>query len=135
MAIRRLGLAGMAAFLMLAGGVLQPAFAQKGVEGKWNATVKTANGDFNMVFDFKVKGDHLMGTMSNDFAGATPISHGMIKGNEISFKLAIQGQNGPMTIDYKGMLKGDKLELMSKFEGTPPGGGPAERKVMATRAK
>ena len=34
-----------------------------------------------------------------------------------------------------GSAKGDELALTSKFEGTPPGGGPAETKFTATRAK
>jgi hypothetical protein len=40
-----------------------------------------------------------------------------------------------MTINYKGMVKGDELALTSTFEGTPPGGGPAEQNLTATRAK
>lgn len=130
MAIRRLGLAAILALMAL------PAAAQQGVAGKWNVSVDTPNGPFQMVFEFAVDGDHLTGTMSNDFVGTTPISEGMIKGNEVSFKLALQGgPNGQaMTIDYKGMVKGDELALTSTFEGAPPNGGPAEQKLTATRA-
>jgi hypothetical protein len=74
-----------------------------------------------MVFEFAVDGDRLTGTMSNDFVGTTSISDGMVKGDEVSFKLALQGgPNGQaMTIDYKGMVKGDELALTSTFEVRP----------------
>jgi hypothetical protein len=112
-----------------------PAVAQDAA-GKWNATVETPNGPFPLVFEFAVDGDKLTGSMSNDFMGATPITDGMIKAGELSFKLRIEGgPGGAMTINYKGMVKGDELALTSTFEGTPPGGGPAEQNLTATRAK
>jgi hypothetical protein len=40
-----------------------------------------------------------------------------------------------MNISYKGTVKGDDLAMTSKFEGTPPGGGPAENSFTAHRAK
>jgi hypothetical protein len=40
-----------------------------------------------------------------------------------------------MNISYTGLVKGDELELTSKFEGAPPGGGPAEMTLTATRAQ
>lgn len=59
----------------------------------------------------------------------------MIKGDELSFKLTIDGgPNGAMNISYKGTVKGDELQLTSKFEA-PPGGGPAEQSLVAHRAK
>jgi hypothetical protein len=45
------------------------------------------------------------------------------------------GPNGPMTISYTGTVDGDELALVSKFEGAPPGGGPAEQTLAATRTK
>jgi hypothetical protein len=40
-----------------------------------------------------------------------------------------------MTVSYKGVVKGDELALTSKFEGAPPGGGPAEQSFTAQRVK
>jgi hypothetical protein len=113
-----------------------PAAAQNAV-GKWNASVETPNGPFAMVFEFLVDAaGKLTGSMSNDFMGSTPIKDGSIKGDDLAFKLTIEGgPDGPMTISYNGTVKGDELALTSKFEGTPPGGGPAEQTLKATRAK
>jgi hypothetical protein len=101
MRIRSVVLALVAALLAL------PSVAQD-VAGKWNASVETPNGPFPFVFEFLVDAaGKLTGSMQNDF-GATPISDGVVNGNDISF---------------------------SKWEGTPPPGGQAEASFTATRAK
>jgi hypothetical protein len=103
--------------------------------GKWNASIDSPQGPFAMVFDFKVDGDKLTGTMSNDFMGSTPISEGMVKGKELMFKLKLEGgPNGPMTISYTGVVDGDHLSLTSKVEGAPPD-SPTNITFAAMRAK
>ena len=113
-----------------------PALAQSAA-GRWNASVDTEFGPFAFVFEFVVDAaGKLTGAMQNEFIGAIPIAEGAIKGNDISFKLTIDGgPNGAMTINYTGTVKGDELALTSKFEGTPPPGGQAETKLIATRVK
>jgi hypothetical protein len=114
-----------------------PLTAQTGVAGKWNASVDSPQGPFAMVFEFVVDAaGKLTGTLQNEFIGSIPIKDGTVKGNDISFKLSIDGgPNGTMNIGYKGTVKGDELALTSKFEGEVPGGGPAEQSFKATRAK
>jgi len=119
---------------MTAALIALPALAEDAA-GRWNASVETPQGPFSMVFEFAVDGSQLTGTMSNDFMGATPISDGMVEGDELSFKLSFEGgPGGTMTINYKGKVEGDELVLTSTFEGAPPGGGPAEQTLTATRA-
>jgi hypothetical protein len=112
-----------------------PAVAQSAA-GRWNASVDTEFGPFAFVFEFVVDAaGKLTGAMQNELIGAIPIAEGAIKGNDISFKLTFAGPDGSMTINYSGTVKGDELELTSKFEGTPPPGGQAETKFTATRQK
>jgi hypothetical protein len=114
--------------------VAVPGFAQNGPAGTWNASVETPQGPFALVFDFAVVGETLTGSMSNDFMGATPISDGRVEGNQIAFSLSIDGgPAGAMNIAYTGTVDGDTLTLTSTFEGAPPGGGPAEQVLTATR--
>ena len=117
--------------------LVSPAMAQSGANGKWNASVDTPNGPFALVFEFLVDAaGKLTGSLQNEFIGSIPIKDGVINGNELSFKLTIEGgPNGAMNISYKGTVKGDELQLTSKFEGAPPGGGPAEQSLVAHRAK
>lgn len=112
-----------------------PSVAQD-IAGKWNASIETPNGPFPFVFEFLVDAaGKLTGSMQNDF-GVTPISDGVINGNDISFKLAFEGgPGGPMTLSYQGTVNGDEIALTSKWEGTPPPGGQAEASFTATRAK
>ena len=131
MTMRRLVVAATLALLSL------PALAD-GIAGKWNASVATDQGPFALVFEFAVDGGKLTGSLQNDFIGSIPISDGTVKGNDVAFKLtiAMDGLPEPMKISYTGTVKGDELALTSKFEGgAPPGGGPAEQQLTATRAK
>jgi hypothetical protein len=121
----------MAALALLA----LPAAAQDDVEGKWNASIETPQGAMQMVFNLMVEDGELKGSMSNDFMGENPISEGMVDGNEVAFKVMIEGgPGGAMTINYKGMVEDDTLTLTSTFEGGgPPGGG--EQTLTAMRAE
>ena len=127
------------ALLFLAASTLAvPLLAQQGVAGLWNASIDTPQGPFAFAFEFVVDAaGQLTGAMHNELFGATPIKDGVVKGNDLSFKLTFEGapDGGTMTISYTGTVKGDELALTSKFEGTPPGGGPAEQSFTATRAK
>jgi hypothetical protein len=130
MNIRKLAFAATLALLAL------PAAAADSVAGKWNASVDSPNGPFPLVFEFAVDGGKLTGTLQNDFIGSIPIQDGTVKGNDVAFKLTITIEGAPeMKINYTGTVKGDELALTSKFEGAPPGGGPAEQSLTATRAK
>ena len=131
MARRYLGIAAALALFAL------PLAAQTGGAGKWNASVDTPNGPFMLVFEFIVEAaGKLTGSLQNEFIGSIPIKDGTVNGNDITFKLSIEGgPNGTMNIGYKGTVKGDELSLTSKFEGEVPGGGPAEQTVKLTRAK
>jgi hypothetical protein len=114
-----------------------PVLAQQGIAGRWNASVDTPQGPFAFAFDFLVDAaGKLTGSMTNELFGATPIKEGVVNGSNVSFKLTFAGApEGDMTISYTGTVKGDELALTSKFEGAPPGGGPAEMSFTATRAK
>jgi hypothetical protein len=107
------------------------------VTGKWDLTVDTANGPFALVFDLAADGaGKLTGSLQNEFIGSIPIKEGTIKGNEVAFKVSIEGApDGTINISYTGVVKGDELVLTSKIEGAPPGGGPAEQTATATRQK
>jgi hypothetical protein len=131
MARRYLGMAAALALFAL------PLAAQTGVAGKWNASVDTPNGPFAFVFEFIVDAaGKLTGSMQNEFIGSIPIKDGAVNGNDVSFKLSIEGgPNGAINIGYKGTVKGDELAMTSKLDGEVPGGGPAEQSFKATRAK
>ena len=129
MILRRLTVAALVASFALAAG------AQTGAAGKWTGNVDTPQGPFALTFDFTVDGGTLNGALVTDFFTA-PISEGTVKGADVAFKLKIDSPDGAsMVINYTGKLAGDEINLTSKFEGAPPGGGPAEQTLKLTRAK
>lgn len=105
------------------------------IDGRWNTAVESPQGTFNLVFEFKAEGEKLNGAMSAEMMPApVPISDGVIKGNDVNFKLSIDlGQGGPpLVITYKGTLKGDEVNLVSTVD---MGQGPMESPVVLKRAK
>jgi len=105
------------------------------IDGKWNATVDSPQGQITLVFDFKAEGEKLTGAMSAEMLpAATPISDGVVKGSDVSFKLSLMLGEGapPLVIDYKGTLKGDQMDLVSKLD---MGQGPVESPMVLKRAK
>jgi hypothetical protein len=131
MKIRNLALA-LAATL-----VAMPALAA-GIDGKWNATIESQMGTIKLAMEFKAEGEKLTGTIATDMAGQAmppnPISDGVVKGEDVSFKLSFTMMEGmpPLVITYKGKLKGDELNLTSTLD---MGQGPQEDKLVAKRAK
>jgi hypothetical protein len=122
--------------ILAAGSLALPILAQQGAAGRWNASVETPQGPFAFSFEFAVDAaGKLTGSMNNEFFGATPIKDGVVKGNDVSFKLTFAGApDGDITVSYTGTVKGDELALTSKLEGAPPGGGPPEQSFTAKRA-
>ena len=102
--------------------------------GKWTTSMESPQGPMKIGFDFQVDGKNLTGSTSNDFTGSLPISEGVVKGKELSFKVRIEGgPAGAMTLNYTGMLEKDQIKFNMNFEGTPPPGAPANVEFTAER--
>jgi hypothetical protein len=109
-----------------------PAGAQ-GLAGTWKGTNDMPKfGPVTTVFEFRVDGNKLSGTFSNNLIPTTPIHDGIVKGTEVSFKVKLQLR----VFGYAGRFKGNELALTSRVvEGPPLDGMPAEIKVTVKRAK
>jgi hypothetical protein len=103
--------------------------------GKWNASIDTPQGPFAFQLEFAVAGNTLTGAMTNEFFGTTPITDGTTNGKDVAFKIKFDAPDGSMVISYSGTVSGNEMTLTSKFDGTPPGGGPAEMTFTAARAQ
>jgi hypothetical protein len=131
MKIRRFALALAATLVAL------PAMAA-GIDGKWEAKVDSPMGSVALALEFKSEGEKLTGTIAADMAGTpmapTPITEGVAKGDDVSFKLSVSMMEGApaMVISYKGKLKGDELTLTSSMD---MGQGPQESQLVAKRVK
>jgi len=78
-------------------------------------------------FNLKADGMKLTGTMSAPGRGGgaateTEITNGKVDGNNITFEVKRQTQNGEMVSKYEGTLAGDELKLKTTRmgqDGTP----------------
>ena len=102
------------------------------VTGKWVAEVPGREGQtMQMIFNFKVEGDKLTGTISTP-RGESPISDGKIQGDEISFVQVIEFGGNQMKFIYKGKVSGDEIRVTREREGGQ-GPGPRAREFVAKR--
>ncbi len=88
------------------------------VTGKWVAQVPGRGGETReTTFNFKVDGEHLTGTMSGR-QGDVALSDGKIKGDELSFNVAMSFQGNDVKFAYKGKVSGDEIQFTRQREGS-----------------
>jgi opacity protein-like surface antigen len=110
---------------------LVPALAAD-VSGKWTTTIKTAIGDMNYAFDFKVEGEKLTGkavmSMGSE-SSESALTEGSVNGDEISFVETLKVQGQELRCEYKGKISGDEIR------GSRTVGSYGTEEFVASRAK
>ena len=82
------------------------------IAGKWKATIDTPNGAMETMFDLKVDGAKLTGTVTSaQMGGASAISDGKVDGDNVSFVVKRTGPQGELIINYKGTVSGDEMKM------------------------
>ena len=102
------------------------------VSGKWTTTIKTAIGDMNYAFDFKVEGEKLTGKAVMSMGGESSdsaLTEGSVKGDEISFVETLKVQGQELRCEYKGKLSGNEIR------GSRTVGSYGTEEFVASRAK
>ncbi|MBN1571299.1 MAG: hypothetical protein JXA73_25920 [Acidobacteria bacterium] len=110
---------------------LAPALAAD-ISGQWATVIKTAIGEMNYTFDFKVEGEKLTGkvmmSMGND-SSESPLMEGSVKGDEVSFVEMLKVQGQELRCEYKGKISG------SEIQGSRQVGSYGTEEFVAKRAK
>jgi hypothetical protein len=118
-------------FLLIAGFVFGA-----DIDGKWSGQYNSGMGDpMTLDFTFKADGNALTGTSLGGPDTQIPIKDGKINGNNISFVVAVDFGGQEMKFNYKGILKGDEIELSFEIAGAPPAEGGAAQKFTVKRVK
>jgi hypothetical protein len=76
------------------------------LNGRWEGTISTPNGDFQIAYNFKVDGTKLTGTAETP-NGDTPFSDGTVNGDQFSFKTDAGGNE----INHEGTITGDTIQM------------------------
>jgi hypothetical protein len=109
------------AILML--GLVNVSVAQD-IDGKWMGRMPGREGDFDILFTFKVNADTLTGEVEGPM-GNIPISHGKVNGNKFSFDVMF----GRTAIDHRCALVADSISM--KYVGMEG----HEREIILRRAE
>jgi hypothetical protein len=83
------------------------------VNGVWDLSVQTPNGNGTPVITFKQDGETLTGTYKGRM-GENPVT-GTIKGNDIKFSVTVHPQGADLVIEYTGTVDGDTMKGKAKF--------------------
>jgi hypothetical protein len=95
------------------------------VSGKWTASTQGRDGKAReVVFNFKVDGENLTGTVSGRTADRE-ISEGKVAGNDISFAVKMTMGGNEVKMQYKGTVTGDEIKFTVQRDG-------ADRTTMMT---
>lgn len=97
------------------------------VSGKWTYEQSRGGNTTTSTITLKADGAALTGTVSGR-GGDTAIENGKVDGNNVSFEVTREGQNGKMTMKYTGTVSGDELKLKIDMGRGDP------REVTAKRA-
>lgn len=79
------------------------------VNGRWRATVRSPQGDFDLTFTFHVEGETLGGTVEGP-GGTLDITNGTINGDHLAFNVVLDSAN---TITHEGVVKDRTIEIKS----------------------
>ena len=86
------------------------------IDGRWNGTVSTPDGEFPLSYTFQADGDTFTGSMFDGY-GEKAIDDGKIDGGTISFSLRVDYGGGPFTLSYTGVVADDQITLTSVGDG------------------
>ena len=91
------------AMLMLA---MAAWLAAADIDGKWKATFEGQDGPIEVLYEFKVEGGKVTGSLSSVQGGAD-ILDGRVEGDSISFDVERDTRRFP----HKGKIAGDEIKL------------------------
>jgi hypothetical protein len=86
------------------------------VVGVWAFTVETGAGSGNPTVTFKQDGEKLTGTMTGP-QGDIELKDGAVKGDDVSFNVALSFGGNDVKLIYKGKVAGDEIKFTRTREG------------------
>jgi hypothetical protein len=104
----------LATALLVLGSFVVCLAAITGLNGKWTGSVKlSAEDELPLIYNFKVQGDRLSGTVESPDGNELPIANGVLSGNEFAFVV----KAGKYTVSHTGKYYGDSVIVSADVEG------------------
>ncbi len=83
-------------------------------DGKWTITMNTPMGSRDTTVEFKTNGADLAGSWVGQ-AGPQDFTGGKVDGDNLEWKVDMNGPMGAMTLAFKGKVEGDNLNGEVQF--------------------
>jgi hypothetical protein len=107
----------MMAAVAIAVAILAVVVQAADVTGKWTGQVPTRDGGTReSTFNFKQDGEKLTGTMTGP-QGDIELKDGAVKGDDVSFNVALSFGGNDVKLIYKGKVAGDEIKFTRQREG------------------
>jgi hypothetical protein len=107
----------MMAAVAIAVAILAVVVQAADVTGKWTGQVPTRDGGTReATFNFKQAGEKLTGTMTGP-QGDIELKDGVVKGDDVSFNVALSFGGNDVKLIYKGKVAGDEIKFTRTREG------------------
>ena len=107
----------MMAAVAVAVAILAAVVQAADVTGKWTGQVPTRDGGTReATFNFKQDGEKLTGTMTGP-QGDIELKDGAVKGDDVSFNVALSFGGNDVKLIYKGKVAGDEIKFTRQREG------------------
>jgi hypothetical protein len=107
----------MMAAVAIAVAVLAVVVQAADVTGKWTGAVPTRDGGTrDATFNLKQDGEKLTGTMTGP-QGDIELKDGAVKGDDVSFNVALSFGGNDVKLIYKGKVAGDEIKFTRTREG------------------
>jgi hypothetical protein len=107
----------MMAAVAIAVAILAVVVQAADVTGKWTGQVPTRDGGTReATFNFKQDGEKLTGTMTGP-QGDIELKDGVVKGDDVSFNVALSFGGNDVKLIYKGKVAGDEIKFTRTREG------------------
>src|SRR5436190_10961654 len=89
------------------------------ISGKWTLVVMADQNPISSDLEIKLDGKKVTGTVNNADRGTAPITGELVDG-KLTFSLSMQGQGGPIAVNFTGALKADGTLAGTMNHGQPP---------------
>jgi hypothetical protein len=107
----------MMAAVAVAVAILAAVVQAADVTGKWTGQVPTRDGGTReATFNFKQDGEKLTGTMTGP-QGDIELKDGAVKGDDVSFNVALSFGGNDVKLIYKGKVAGEEIKFTRQREG------------------
>ena len=101
--------------LVLLLGIVTVAFAAD-ITGRWLGSVSTPNGDFELVYDFKVEGEAITGHAKSNLGEGD--LKGAVDGDKVTFVESLNYQGQALAITYTGQIvSADEIKFKRDVAG------------------